>query len=85
MFVRTMRFDPDIEKVETDIILPSNSTYMLHFNETRKEDTTMLILCFKGSFQSLGLTTNTQVYTELFLPLRISRPDFRKLVREEVD
>ena len=45
----------------------------------------MLILCFKGSFQSLGLTTNAQVYTELFLPLRISRPDFRKLVREEVD
>ena len=40
----------------------------------------MLILCFKGSFQSLGLTTNGQVYTELFLPLRISRPDFRKLV-----
>ena len=40
----------------------------------------MLILCFKGSFQSLGLTTNDQVYTELFLPLRISRPDFRKLV-----
>ena len=40
----------------------------------------MPILCFIGGFQSLGLTTNGQVYTELFLPLRISRPDFRKLV-----
>ena len=29
MFVRTMRFDPDIEKVETDIILPSNSKYVI--------------------------------------------------------